>query len=225
LLFELFNLELFRVQQVYYDKLTTTHSNKDRILKDRYLVLTDIYFLIFEPIPDNKSFAKLLFSGNIRKLNSSDNSLISQNTLSFEWKSDNEQSKVEFIFVFEKGHIYNFLDLAGEKIAFLEDKFKMYQDDLNKPINSIDPELIKNIDIEKLIELAIYKEELLVKNKTINLVRELMTLYQKIIEVYSAKGSSEFEKYLIKLRNLLASKEIEKTLVRGKLYRNYNYYN
>ena len=207
----MFTIELFRVKQILYEKEHSSNT-KRKIVKDRVILLTDIQFLLIEPTEEDKSYGKMIFAGYLRKLNTCYNSLIAQNALSFEWSIDNpinstnttnstkstntisnpnttnKSELIDFYFIFEKGKIYDFLDMTADRINTLQDKFKIFQEDLNKPIYEVNPEQVtnwingENIDIEKLLELVKYKEELLSTNtkKSMNLIREITTLYQKV---------------------------------------------
>ena len=57
----------------------------------------------------------------------------------------------------------------------------IFQEDINKPHFESDTDYENNNNLDKLIVLTKYKEELLKSNCSIYLIRELMTLYQKVI--------------------------------------------
>ncbi len=178
-------LDFFRVNQIIYEKhydtkAITEFTQKIKKIKERYLILTEVYFLLFSLNENDKSLVKLLFQGNIIKLNKCRNSVISQNNLTFKWKNENEKAKLEFNFVFEKNQIKLFLDTAKKKISFLEDKYKLYQEDLLKPVKDVNPENVKTWEIERILELIKFKEEILEKIKSMNIINELMTLYQMV---------------------------------------------
>ena len=67
------------------------------IIKKRYLILTDIYFLLFDPIADNKNYAILVLVGDIRDIGDIEETcVISENNVSFKWK-DSLGDNVSFI--------------------------------------------------------------------------------------------------------------------------------
>ena len=118
---------------------------------------------------------------------------------------------VNFEIVFIKSYVSEFMNKSSNKIIKLKDNFKIFQDDLNKPSSSEDD---SNLSIEKLILLIKYKEELLEKKYSVNLVRELMNMYQKvkffvkkIIEILSAKNDPSFTLYLDKLHKMLQNQQ------------------
>ena len=68
------------------------------------------------------------------------------------------------------------MNSSSNKIIRLKDNFKIFQEDMNKPVIEDD----NQISEEKLSELIKYKEELLQKKFSVNLLRELMNMYQKV---------------------------------------------
>jgi len=68
------------------------------------------------------------------------------------------------------------------------------------------------ISLDKMTLLIKVKEEMLDKCYSINMVKELMNLYQKIIEVLSAKNDDSFRFYIQKVHQLLAKEEVQSNL-------------
>lgn len=72
------------------------------------------------------------------------------------------------------------MQTANHKIDKLKN-FKVFQEDISKPI--LKGEKSENItSVEKMILLIKFKEEILEKNYSLNMVKELMTLYQKVLK-------------------------------------------
>jgi hypothetical protein len=195
------DLWFFKVKDVKYSK------NK-KVEKERFIILTDIYFLLFEPIPNKKNFSKLVFWGDVRQIASSKGSSTDSGLIELEWKGD-ANSYIKFSFIFED--ISLFMDISSKKIIKLRDSFSVFEDDMFKPNQSE-----KIISIEKLILLIHYKEQLFEQKHSINLVRELMTLYQKIIEIMSVKNDQDFTTYLTKLQAILTNEDLQKQIEREK---------
>lgn len=65
---------------------------------------------------------------------------------------------------------------SSNKIIKLKENFKIFQEDMNKPTSEEDSQ----ISTEKLIILIKYKEDILLKKYSVNIVRELMSMYQKV---------------------------------------------
>lgn len=65
---------------------------------------------------------------------------------------------------------------SSNKIIRLKENFKIFQEDMNKPTNEEDLQ----ISTDKLITLIKYKEDILHKKHSVNIVRELMSMYQKV---------------------------------------------
>jgi len=64
---------------------------------------------------------------------------------------------------------------------YLNKNFIIFQEDIYKPIFEQDTDIENTKSLEKLIILTKYKEELIKTNSSIYLIKELMTLYQKVI--------------------------------------------
>lgn len=200
------DLSFFKIHQF-------VRKGKDKIKKDRYIILTDIYFLLFDPVPDMKNLAKLLFWGDIRQIISCKGSSSNTESILLEWKNDNRMV-INFEILFLSSSIKEFVESSNKKIAKLRENYKIFQDDMNKPEEDGLKDMNQNID--KLILLIKYKENLLEKKHSINLIKELMSLYQKVIEVLSARNDMGFKEYLDKLHVMLTNKEIQDDLERDK---------
>jgi hypothetical protein len=202
-------INFFKCFQIIEDD---KNKKKERIKKERYIILTDIYFLLFEPLEKKKNFGTLLFWGDIRQLANSKNEEIlyekeKKNILMLEWKSGSEV-KVSFDIIFKD--IKEFEDISSQKIDKLTSKYNMFQDDIWKS----DEEHINFNYSNKnyLINLISTKEKLLKTRKNIFLIDELITLYNKIIEILSENEDLLYKDYLIKLQNLLNDKDCQEEM-------------
>jgi len=95
-------------------------------------------------------------------------------------------------FAFENGKAEEFIKSTGLKISKLQSCFKIFHQDMYKPTNNLEDEVsgmisIDNIEyknIDKLLILSKYKENLAQKFKSLNLIQELITIYQKVRRIY-----------------------------------------
>jgi hypothetical protein len=217
---EIYNMNDFTVNEFisFYKCLQIIeedkYKKKERIKKERYIILTDIYFLLFEPLEKKKNFGTLLFWGDIRQLANSRNEEIlfekeKKNILILEWKSGSEV-KISFDFIFKDISNKDFEVISLQKIDKLTSKYNMFQDDIWKT----DEEHINFNYSNKnyLISLILTKEKLLRTRKNIFLIDELINLYNKIIEILSENGDILYKDYLIKLQNLLNDKECQEEM-------------
>lgn len=214
------DLDFFKVCQYLKPKKV----DEEKVRKERYIVITDIYFLLFDVVPTSKNLAKLLFWGDIRQIvtckGNSFSSETESETLILEWKNNNKL--IQFEMSFMNGNIKYFLDKSTRKILRLKEQYKIFQDDMSKPVEDEITTRMKDVNlsnsnIDKLIMLVKYKEEILERQHSINIIRELMSLYQKIIEILSAKGDLEFKSYLDKLHKMLTDKQIQDELEKEKI--------
>jgi len=82
-------LKFFRVKQKI--RKETKIFYKDRYyISDltRYIVLTDIYFLLFDPVIESKNCGRLLFWGDIRQISSFKDSSLSWEILILNWTNE-----------------------------------------------------------------------------------------------------------------------------------------
>lgn len=194
---------------IYFYKLQQVFpSGKKQIIRDRYIILTDVYFLLFDPVKDNKNLGKLLFWGDIRQLNNAKGSTDYNNHLIIEWKNNDKiVITFEIIFNSETLTVKDFLEVASRKIIRLKDNFKIFHDELIK--NS---DLNKTQDLDKLTMLIKFKEDLLLKHHSPNTIRELINLYQKVIEIMTERNDEKFEIYLNKMKEMLQNEDVQKSL-------------
>lgn len=176
--------------------------------KERYVVLTEIYFLLFDPAPDAKNLGKLVFWGDIRQLkNRKRNKIKDKETVILKWKGGIKEIMFEFEIV--KETYDQFSSEVDKKIKKLEDKYQIFQEDECKPQEIEDyPDsiLVTKENIETVKVLIAHKERLYQKEKTLNVITELTMLYEKIIEVLSAENDTGYEVYLVKLKKMLQEK-------------------
>jgi len=88
---------------------------------------------------------------------------------------------------------------SSNKIIRLKENFKIFQEDMNKPTNEEDLQ----ISTDKLITLIKYKEDILHKKHSVNIVRELMSMYQKVYITLNRLLKSFRQKMTLVLRSTL----------------------
>lgn len=208
-----------------------TFSNKDpSMTKNRYLILTEIYALFFDIVnEDKKNMGKLIFWGDLRqisKLKEINEKDTNNNTVTekicIEWK--NEHKKIGFTFVFNcKVKRSIFIQTIKDKNSLLKLKFKLFQDDIAKPVKynelvAHQPSSISAIkNLRKLKALAKYEEKILETYKSINIIKDLTLVYQRIIEILSVGNKNDFKEYMDKLKFLLSDTSIQEELKKNDI--------
>lgn len=197
-------INLFRCYQYFANKKNLTKTKKDR-----YIILTDVYFLLFDPIEQYKNLAKLLFWGDIRQLSNFRCEEIKEercDSLILEWKNG-KQVQISFEFTFKDLSIKEFVEVSLSKIESITKKYKMFQDDIWKFGEVNNTFNFSNKDY--LLNLISIKEKIYKTKKSYILINELITLYNKIIEILSINNDAAYKDFLIKLQNLLNDKETQ----------------
>ena len=165
-------INFYRVEQVLKNKSI-----------QRYVIITEIYFLFFDPAPDSKNLAKLLFIGDIRQLtkrsiNKTENE--NQSILSFTYTGKKENELINFEFLMDNNYLTEMLNETDRKIKYLQTNYKIFGDNENDILNENDfkneIENKNNEEIEKLVE---ENENKIKKIKTLNTLQQLKILYEK----------------------------------------------
>jgi ubiquitin-protein ligase len=200
------NIDFYKVKDSVFKK-------GKNIEKPRYIILTDIYFLMFDPVPVSKNLAKLIFWGDVRQILSCKGNGNNSESILLEWRGDGGATMITFNLTFMGNgtKLGDFVEKSAKKILRLKEHYKIYQDDINKP-NHDSKINVNNLD--KLVLLIKYKEDLYTNRQSVNVVKELMSLYQRVIELMSAQNDPDFQVYLTKLHDLLENKEIQEQLSR-----------
>jgi ubiquitin-protein ligase len=129
------NVEFFRVKQII----------KKNEFK-RYIILNDVYFLLFDPVPDSNNYAKLVFISDILLLNNTKEDQ-NEKIINFEWKKEDNDIKMSF--KFENIKFSNFILAKNNR---KEKLFTEYNINNNSNYNT------KGFQISKSFECEIMEE-------------------------------------------------------------------
>lgn len=199
------------------------YSNKIKHKKThKYLIVTDINILLFSiPNDQKKNIGKLQFWGNIKLMvNLKERDLNMENNekiyiVKIEWQ--NEKKKVSFKIGFIDKKRKEFINIISEKKNRLNDNYNMFLDDLFKP--SIYQDIIMNQGkseiksiINDILQQIEFYEKIFTNNKNLHAGKQLIVLYQKIIEFYSLNDNYNFQPYMLKLKKLLEDPSIKDEL-------------
>ena len=202
----------------FYKVMEYKKDIKDYIqLNIKYIIVSDFHVLFFDLFEDKpKNICKLIFIGEIYKINSferleENNNVINDNEnknnysdkIYIDWiLDDNKKTTVQFIFSVindnnnnNKENIPDFIDIVNKKQSFIGIKYKLVIKDYNEYNNQY--ELNELIKLAKILEK---KEKILGSNDMLQ--NEMNKIYQKIIDI-----STKFNKigvtleYLEKIKN------------------------
>ena len=201
----------------FYKVMEYKKDIKDYIqLNIKYIIVSDFHVLFFDLFEDKpKNICKLIFIGEIYKINSferleENNNVINDNEnknnysdkIYIDWiLDDNKKTTTQFIFSVindnnnNKENIPDFIDIVNKKQSFIGIKYKLVIKDYNEYNNQY--ELNELIKLAKILEK---KEKILGSNDMLQ--NEMNKIYQKIIDI-----STKFNKigvtleYLEKIKN------------------------
>ena len=117
------NLKFYRVNQII-----------DKNEFKRYIILNDVYFLLFDPVPDSNNYAKLVFISDIILLDNLKEDK-KERIYYFEWKNDNKNEIINMSFKFEQKNFEEFKIIKHYKINSLISKYELIK---NNNINNND---------------------------------------------------------------------------------------
>lgn len=179
---------------INFYRIYMSYKNKKDFKKfKRYLILTEIYFILIEPAPDCLNLGKLLFFGDInylkqRKIDTFDKQH------SIVYLKINENITLEFIM---ENNTYNeFIKKVTDHIKTLNNEFDVYEDENFNDNNFRN--VIQNFDKNRLLKEIEIKEEILKNEKNIYFYKELTILYEKLLEKnneYNTQFKNLKEKY------------------------------
>ena len=179
---------------INFYRIYMSYKNKKDFKKfKRYLILTEIYFILIEPAPDCLNLGKLLFFGDInylkqRKIDTFDKQH------SIVYLKINENITLEFIM---ENNTYNeFIKKGTEHIKTLNNEFDVYEDENFNDNNFRN--VIQNFDKNRLLKEIEIKEEIFKNEKNIYFYKELTILYEKLLEKnneYNTQFKNLKEKY------------------------------
>lgn len=197
-------------------KLQEVIANSSK-MEPRYVVITDAYFLMFEPHETKLNKGRLLFQGNLISLKKKNISKTKSNldsiTLVFFIKGKGD---VSFEFVMDKDDETNkklklFQGTFDKKVNGLRNRYQTFQEDPMKPPEELTDASQDNTDpngLDELKKVILEKEGIYNKKKALPLLEELIKLYGKIILILSDEDDDGYMDFLNKQKNLFCVKEV-----------------
>lgn len=177
-----------------------------------FIILTDINVLLFHPYKKTKlNQCKLVFCGEIRKMgNYSLSNQGNEQTVILKWDKDSDKIGFSFEFSFSSLNLKEFMNIISYKLSMVNSRYDIFEDneqESEEDIQVMGKSMNANGKIEKFKALIQSKENLYAKNKAHHLLKELSSLYEKMVELLSADENNDFVIYLDKIKTLLGESE------------------
>ena len=181
---------------INFYRIYMSYKNKKDFKKfKRYLILTEIYFILIEPAPDCLNLGKLLFFGDINYLKQRKIDTFDKQHSIVHLKI-NENITLEFIM---ENNTYNeFIKKVTDHIKTLNNEFDVYEDENFNDNNFRN--VIQNFDKNRLLKEIEIKEEIFKNEKNIYFYKELTILYEKLLE-YNNEYNTQFKNLKEKYEN------------------------
>lgn len=190
--------------------------------KERYIVLSDVYFLLFDPAPNFKNMAKLIFWGDIRYLTitKTDNYHENEKAHSYVLEWINENSKIisfEVLFFnslvnqnFMLNPIQDFIDAVEKKANKLKENFRAFLEDFYKPIDLIfkSPSSLDNLN-----SFIKYNENKFSLYKSSFLANYLLMLYKIVHSYFKKIDEATAKNYEKKIMSLQITRDLDNKII------------
>ena len=183
--------------------------NEPRTGKTRYLVITDNALLLLEPEGRSKQQNGILVSwATLQSLEKLRRNLDIENVIAFCWL---EQKEKEWILKFQNAT--EVINCVISKMGNLGVKSERRQFNHKKILaKEVTEEAIRSFNISQVLDLIAVYESAIVQDITLENIQNLMALYQKAIEYYSAMDTKRFTDFLNRLQTLLKREDIQVVL-------------
>jgi hypothetical protein len=177
---------------------------------NKILMISDIYFCLFDQGSWSKNNLTLTFWSNIRSLVTI-KKLIKGNSCRFFWKQKNRKSNYEMNLGLDESS--KIIELMLEKMTKFGISYKLSKHNLGPKEGTIPA-----IDIETVEKNIIEIEQKVESNPDMKMMQYLMSLYDQAVEFYSATNNPRWEFYKEKIHTTLTSPSVNEFLdsERGK---------
>ena len=193
------------IYKVYINNLT---QNEEENMA--YFIITDIHFIFLRPETPQKNRARILYLGNIVDFDS----FIQQQINSTEEESndvlvqikykENIKAKFTYYLKFNKNTFEFISMILNQRKTKFEKIFKFYY-----PFNNFDSSDISHIDKLKQI-INIREQSIKEKQNEFYAVKDLIELYQKMIEIYSMNDDETYKDYVSKFQSIVQQSSVNK---------------
>lgn len=198
--FDVYNVNDFLLKQenCLFKIEIVSHTKNGINFEEKYLILTDINFILLNPISDkNKTKAHIVFVCEIRYIEK-------MIRLSVEDKHYNDKSCLKIHWSpFSPLYFENLIACHNENISKIIDEINLRKSKIISKFqyffkcesNSVE-------DIERIIHI---KMKVLEMKKDDNVFNEIIECYQKIIEIFTINNNDGFQVYTNKLHELISN--------------------
>ena len=195
---EKYNLEFLESLPVYSKRIKEKEEiNGKHIEVNKLLIVSDLYFCLFEIDKKHKNFGALTFWSNIKALITIKR-IVKENECILIWRNKFEHKKAyEISIIVPNGE--EIVKLMVQKMESFGVKYNISQKKLGTKEGKLP---ICDIDlIEKSIEEL--EKKLSDKETKVEDVQTLMSLYEKAIEFYSAMNNPRYEHFMKKTQECM----------------------
>ena len=184
--------------------------------KERTIVVTQLTILQLERTPKFPNFGHLISWATLFSLANIKRSKLDTSKLIFEWKPCGNSSG--YSQYFEMSSANECVDLITENLTALKVNIKRHTN-LPQPTireEEVSAESLNSVNIENILNnIKVAETDLEQADLTVDMITNLMTLYQQAIEYYSALNDPMFDLLLNRMQAMLSEERIMKVLREG----------
>ncbi len=211
------DLAFFKVEVEF----CSSQSSKEITLEKqpRYIIITDVHILMFVPDIIDKHFGRLIFVGEIKNIQSIKGTKVFSSQKKYEDREKDKENlqkstgliinwnntdanKIKDVILIDTDKTNLFIDSLQSRIKRLKEKFLFFQSDYTKVYFNFKK---NENDLKNVVNLIEYREKLFNQSggKDEHNLKELMILYQHVIEIFSAQNDEKSMIYINRLHELL----------------------
>jgi len=177
--------------------------------EERYLAISESFFLSFAIQDKKTNCVKLLFNAPIKSIMNIKKNKDNNSTLVFSFHDKNKKSGItqNVYQVQEANKLVEYLINIGQKFGMKVNRTVKKLQDLS--LEEVTAKSYENIDIEELLEDITIFESKLETDISVDVINYLMALYQKTIEYLSAFNDPAYADFVDRLHSLLNRKDVQ----------------
>lgn len=211
------DLVFFKVEVEFCSSQSSIEITLEK--QPRYIIITDVHILMFVPDVIDKHFGRLIFVGEIKNIQSIKGTKVFSSRKSYEDKekdkdilqkstgliinwNNTDTNKINDVILIESAKTNLFIDSLQSRIKRLKEKFLFFQSDYTKVYFNLNK---NENDLKNVVNLIEYREKLFNQSggKDEHNLKELMILYQHVIEISSARNDEKSTVFMNRLHELI----------------------
>ena len=188
-----------------------------KFTKDRIIVVTHTVILILELNPEHPGIGYLISWATLQSLNTIKRSLTESDRITLEWKKIGENPA--YFQQFKIPTANEFVDLISRNMQKIGAVVKRQGNTSIFNEDEVNGKAIKTMKIHEILQAIEVYEDILENSMSVDMINNLLALYQQAIEYFAAVSNPQFDVFLKRMHMLLANEDVL-NLLQGKEVKN-----